>query len=67
VARNSDLVPAAAILPAIIKPEHELWTGLFDEVIKPEDISYTHPVFLQCFLPTRHTAKNRQRWQANCG
>lgn len=41
--------------------------GLFDEVIKPEDIGYTHPVFLQCFLPTRHSARNRQRWQTNCG
>jgi hypothetical protein len=53
--RVGDLLPD--VLPA----------GLFDEVIKPEDIGYTHPVFLQCFLPTRHSAKNKQRWQTNCG
>jgi len=38
-----------------------------DEAIRPEDLGYTHPVFLQCFLPTRHSAKNKQRWQTNCG
>jgi hypothetical protein len=36
---------------------------LFEEIIRPEDIDYTHPVFLQCILPTRHTEKNRDRWQ----
>jgi len=47
----------AEILPA----------GLFDLVIRPEDIGYTHPVFLQCFMPIRHNAANTQRWQTDCG
>lgn len=55
------LTPLASLLPAVLPP------GLFDEVIKPEDVGYTHPVFLQCFLPTRHSDRNRQRWQTNCG
>jgi hypothetical protein len=42
-------------------------TRFFEEVIDPKDVGYTHPVFVQCFLPTRHTAKNRQRWQTDCG
>lgn len=58
---KSGLVRAGEILPELLP------SGLFDEVIKPEDIGYTHPVFLQCFLPTRHSAKNKQRWQTNCG
>jgi hypothetical protein len=41
--------------------------GMFEQVVKPEDVGYTHPVFLQCFLPTRHCKKNQQRWQTNCG
>ena len=59
--QGGGLVPLGAILPEILP------AGLFDEVIRKEDIGYTHPVFLQCFLPTRHTARNRQRWQTNCG
>jgi Plasmid encoded RepA protein len=58
---KSGLVRAGDILPEISP------SGLFDEIIKPEDIGYTHPVFLQCFLPTRHSARNKQRWQTNCG
>jgi hypothetical protein len=55
------LVRAGDLLPEVLS------AGLFDEVIRPEDVGYTHPVFLQCFLPTRHSAKNKQRWQTNCG
>lgn len=40
---------------------------LLGEEIMPKDVGYTHPVFLQCFLPTRHTEKNKLRWQTNCG
>ena len=63
---NGDVEPkgikkASDLLPAILPP------GLFDDIIRPEDIGYTHPIFLQCFLPTRHNAKNRQRWQTDCG
>lgn len=41
--------------------------GLFDEIIRPEDVGYTHPVFVQCFMPTRHSEANKQRWQTDCG
>jgi len=59
--RASGLIRAGELLPEILPP------GLFEQVIKREDIGYTHPVFLQCFLPTRHSSKNGQRWQTNCG
>ncbi len=57
--RRGDLL--AGLLPKVLP------AGLFDDVIKPSDVGYTHPVFLQCFLPTRHSDRNRQRWQTNCG
>jgi hypothetical protein len=59
--RTDGLVRVGEVLPKVLP------ASLFDEVIRPEDIGYTHPVFLQCFLPTRHSARNRQRWQTNCG
>lgn len=37
------------------------------ELIRPEDIAYVHSIFMQCFLPLRHSAKNRQFWQTDCG
>src|SRR5262245_28221196 len=61
VLEKRDLVRAGEILPEALP------ASLFDEIIRPDDIGYTHPVFLQCFLPTRHTDKNRDRWQTNCG
>ena len=41
--------------------------GSFDDVIRPEDVGYTHPVLLQCFLPVRHSKLSIQRWQTDCG
>lgn len=41
--------------------------GIFDEVIRPEDVGYTHPVLMQCFLPVRHSKANADWWQTNCG
>jgi hypothetical protein len=38
------LIRASEILPDILP------SGLFDEIIDPKDIGYTHPVFVQCFL-----------------
>lgn len=59
---GSGWTQAGAVLPEVLP------AGLLDEVFTgPQDVGYTHPVFVQCFLPTRHTAKNRQRWQTNCG
>lgn len=37
------------------------------ELIRPEDIAYVHSIFMQCFLPLRHSAKNAHFWQTNCG
>lgn len=55
------LTKVSALLPEILPPD------LFEGIIDPKDVGYTHPVFLQCFLPTRHTNKNRERWQTDCG
>lgn len=38
-----------------------------NELIRPEDIAYVHSIFMQCFLPLRHHASNRQFWQTDCG
>jgi hypothetical protein len=29
------------------------------ELIRPEDISYVHSIFLQCFMPVRHSFNGR--------
>lgn len=34
-------------------------------LIPPEDLAYIHSIFLQCFMPLRHTPDNRLRWQTN--
>jgi len=73
----SELTHVSELLPGLLPPEEvkplapaqperkalepaDLITG---ELIRPEDIAYTHSLFLQCFMPIRHTAKNRQRWE----
>jgi hypothetical protein len=40
---------------------------LFREIIGPGDIAYTHALFLQCFLPLRHTTANAKKWQCGNG
>lgn len=37
------------------------------EIIRPEDLAYTHSVFVQCFMPVRHNEQNQRRWQTDCG
>ena len=59
--RPKGLVRAGELLPEILP------AGLFDEVIRPEDVGYTHPVFLQCFMPLRHKTDNKDHWQTDCG
>jgi hypothetical protein len=54
-----ELIPVERT-PAGLAPE-------IDEVILPEDVGYTHPVFLQCFLPTSHSAANKDQWQTDNG
>lgn len=34
-----------------------------NELIRPEDLAYTHSVFVQCFMPLRHNANNSQEWE----
>jgi hypothetical protein len=55
------LVRAGDILPEVLP------AGLFDEVIRPEDVGYMHPVFVQCFMPLRHKPDNKDDWQTDCG
>ncbi len=55
------LTRVSDLIPEVIPSE------LFHEVIRPEDIGYTHPIFLQCFMPVRHNVKNAQQWQTDCG
>ena len=52
------------------KPETVLTplpAAAFADAIRPEDVGYTHPVLMQCFLPVRHTKTNADRHQTNCG
>ena len=56
-----------AIRPARKPRETRTPPGMFELAIRPEDIGYTHPIFVQCFMPVRHNAKNARRWQTNCG
>ncbi len=58
---TAGLTRIAELLPEVLP------AGLFDEVIRPEDVGYTHPVFLQCFMPQRHSPKNQEIWQTDCG
>ena len=55
------LIRAGELLPEVLP------ASLFDEVIRPEDVGYTHPVFLQCFMPLRHRPDNKDDWQTDCG
>ncbi len=58
---RSGLVRAGELLPEVLP------AGLFDEVIRPEDVGYMHPVFVQCFMPLRHKPDNKDNWQTDCG
>lgn len=58
--QRGGLVKVGELLPAIP-------AEYFDGVVDPKEIGYTHPVFVQCFLPTKHSTKNRDRWQVDCG
>jgi len=46
--------PARMVDPAIFTDS---------ELIRSEDILYIHSIFLQCFMPVRHNAKNKDRWE----
>jgi hypothetical protein len=59
--RENGLVRAGDLLPKVLPAD------LFDEVVKPEDVGYMHPVFLQCFMPLRHMPDNKYEWQTDCG
>jgi hypothetical protein len=50
--KKDGLVRASEILPEVLP------ASLFDKIIRPDDIGYTHPVFMQCFLSTHHSEKN---------
>lgn len=41
--------------------------GMFELSITSADIGYTHPLFMNCYLPLRHNARNDQAWQMENG
>lgn len=61
------LVPPEPPTPSLPDPlapfaSDDFITG---ELIRPEDIAYTHSLFVQCFMPVRHHKTNAQEWE--CG
>lgn len=60
------VMPPAAL--SKVKPEKRgPPPGLFELGIAKRDIVYTHPLFMQCFLPVRHNARNDQSWKMENG
>lgn len=61
--------PAPALAPSLAKSRKPSGPppGFFEHAIHPEDIGYTHPIFIQCFMPVRHHTGNEQRWQVDNG
>lgn len=55
---ESPLLKAAAAPTAF-----DLFDPVESEVIRPEDIAYTHSIFVQCFLPLRHNEANSHEWE----
>ena len=64
---HSQFERVGALLAPIVNEIEPLEGLLLGDEIETKDVGYTHPVFLQCFLPTRHSAKNKLRWQTDCG
>lgn len=67
---SSSLSPVGPALGAIQIPpvaRRSPPPGLFELDISKRDIAYTHPLFMQCFLPVRHNARNDQLWQMENG
>src|SRR4051812_18095937 len=62
IAQELQNAPSALETEQVFKPDL-----VESELIRPEDLAYTHSVFVQCFMPVRHNQKNRQRWQTDCG
>lgn len=55
-----------AIEAAHVKPVPQLPPDIITgELIRSEDIAYTHSLFVQCFMPVRHHKTNAQEWE--CG
>lgn len=68
--KASDILPGLSLPEPITTPEKSELTPacipddfITGELIRPEDIAYTHSLFLQCFMPLRHNPNNRERWE----
>jgi hypothetical protein len=61
--RSSELVKAGD-LPFVAELAQDIEQCIIEnEIIRSEDIAYTHSIFLQCFLPLRHRPSNVRRWE----
>ena len=56
-------LPAPAPEPKPVKRER----GMFEAEVARQDITYTHPILMQCYFPVRHNARNDQFWQMENG
>jgi hypothetical protein len=63
---KNGLVHVGEIFPKLTQPPAPI-AFVDSELIRAEDIAYVHSIFMQCFLPLRHNAKNRLFWQTDCG
>jgi hypothetical protein len=64
MSKDKGLQRLGDLLPAVISKIPKTFST---DIIPPEDIAYTHSIFLQCFMPLRHTQKNARRWQTDHG
>lgn len=71
---STGMAPIGDLLKDISLPESLVVTrpkrepaADFDIDISKEDVTYTHPLFMQCFLPVRHNPSNALRWQSDNG
>jgi len=48
---------------AIIKSAPAIQKLFDDQIIRPEDLAYTHSIFVQCFMPLRHNKSNEMEWE----
>jgi len=46
----------------VLRQTTEIQRVLTAEIFNPQDLAYTHSLFLQCFMPLRHNAANQRRW-----
>lgn len=58
--RDKGLQHVGAIVKGLLPPMPPSYD---QDLIRPEDLAYTHSIFLQCFMPLRHHPSNLQEWE----